>query len=139
MWDDGQHQDGNAADGIFAASFPAAPATSEFYIYAENASASVFSPERAEFEFHTLSTFVANQPKSRVNEMIAVCPNPSTGILKVVFTQPGPQFLEIQNTIGQQVWKKTIQSGEQIRLENLPGGVYFLKIAGQTLKWILSK
>lgn len=56
MVDDGQHHDGAAADGIYGASFTANSPRSEYYIYAEHASAGAFLPTRAEHEFFTLET-----------------------------------------------------------------------------------
>lgn len=56
MYDDGAHHDGAANDGVFGAAITADAAENQYYIYAENANAGRFSPERAEFEFHTLVT-----------------------------------------------------------------------------------
>jgi hypothetical protein len=50
MHDDGQHADGKARDGVYSASFPDNSRNAEYYIYAENDSAGVFFPERAERE-----------------------------------------------------------------------------------------
>lgn len=73
MYDDGQHQDGAASDGIYGASFVAATPTSEYYVYAENNNAGVFSPARAEHEFHTLNTTlpVPNRGDLVINEILA--------------------------------------------------------------------
>lgn len=54
MYDDGTHQDGVAGDGVFGASFMMSAPVVQYYIYAENANAGIFSPERAEYEFYTL-------------------------------------------------------------------------------------
>lgn len=55
MADDGRHNDGEVQDGIFGAEIkPANGATSiQYYIYAENAKASNFSPANYMFEQHT--------------------------------------------------------------------------------------
>jgi hypothetical protein len=50
MHDDGQHADGKAKDGVYGASFPDNSLSAQYYIYAENDSAGVFLPERAERE-----------------------------------------------------------------------------------------
>jgi spore coat protein CotH len=60
MFDDGQHNDASAGDGIYGASFPVDGTQPEFYIYAENTGAGIFSPARAEHEFYTVS--VESQP-----------------------------------------------------------------------------
>ncbi len=54
MFDDGVHNDGSAGDGIYGADITIGASEVEYYIYAENSQAGMFSPERAEFEFYTL-------------------------------------------------------------------------------------
>jgi spore coat protein CotH len=56
MYDDGLHNDQAAADGIYGAQIPANPATAlaQYYIYAENNNAGIFSPARAEYEFYNI-------------------------------------------------------------------------------------
>lgn len=56
MFDDGAHQDGAAGDGIWGAALIADNVENQYYIYAENANAGRFSPERAEYEFHSFGT-----------------------------------------------------------------------------------
>jgi spore coat protein CotH len=60
MFDDGMHNDGGASDGVFGASFQIDGTQPEFYVWAENNNAGVFSPARAEHEFYTVE--VASQP-----------------------------------------------------------------------------
>lgn len=55
MYDDGQHNDGAANDGVYGALLPMSQVRMQYYIYAENNNAGMFSPERAEHEFHTLT------------------------------------------------------------------------------------
>lgn len=54
MFDDGNHSDGQANDGIYGVSIDVNALDVQYYIYAENNDAGVFSPERAEHEFHYL-------------------------------------------------------------------------------------
>ena len=54
MYDDGQHGDGAANDGIFGASIYLQSVQKQFYIYADAATIGKFSPERAGFEYHTV-------------------------------------------------------------------------------------
>lgn len=56
MLDDGNHGDGAAGDGIYGATVNVAVGGLQYYIYAENNEAGMFSPERAEYVFHELST-----------------------------------------------------------------------------------
>ena len=55
MYDDGAHNDGTAGDHIYGIEVPVTGLTFEYYIYAENNNAGLFSPARAEHEFHTLA------------------------------------------------------------------------------------
>jgi len=55
MFDDGMHNDGAAGDGVFGTSIIVGNAGMQYYIYAENDGAVAFSPEKAEYEFYTLS------------------------------------------------------------------------------------
>ena len=54
MLDDGQHGDGSAGDGVFGATINVDARDVQYYIYAENNDAGIFSPERAEKEFHQI-------------------------------------------------------------------------------------
>ena len=58
MFDDGNHNDGLAGDGIFGVSIEAGSGDIQYYIYAMNNSAVSFSPPRAEFEYYTLNVAV---------------------------------------------------------------------------------
>lgn len=55
MYDDGAHQDGAANDGVFGAALTVKDLKMQYYIYAENANAGIFEPQRAEHEFLTLT------------------------------------------------------------------------------------
>ncbi len=55
MYDDGLHNDGLALDGICGTSVVMSGGQMQYYIYAENSNAGMFSPERAEHEFYTLN------------------------------------------------------------------------------------
>jgi hypothetical protein len=54
MFDDGLHHDGGAGDGIFGAPIICSSTQMDYYIYAENSNAGIFSPARAEHEFYHL-------------------------------------------------------------------------------------
>ncbi len=55
MFDDGLHKDGAANDGVFGFGFKLVNASIEYYIWAENANAGIFSPERAQHEYHSIN------------------------------------------------------------------------------------
>ena len=58
MFDDGLHKDGAANDGTFGISFKLVNPTMEYYIWAENANAGIFSPERAEHEYYRVNATI---------------------------------------------------------------------------------
>ena len=50
--DDGKYVDENTGDSVFSALIPLADKKTEYYIFAENQEAALFSPERAAHEFY---------------------------------------------------------------------------------------
>lgn len=70
MFDDGLHRDGAANDGLFGVGIKLVNPTMQYYIWAENATAGIFSPERAEHEFHTLNASFL-QGDIVINELMA--------------------------------------------------------------------
>lgn len=67
MYDDGAHNDGAAGDHVYGASITLNCNTLEYYIYTENNLAGLFSPQRAEHEFHTLTV---SAPAPSVGDLI---------------------------------------------------------------------
>lgn len=67
MFDDGLHNDGAAGDNNFGASITITSALTQYYIYAENNDAGIFSPERAEHEFYTI---VTDLPTAQPGEIV---------------------------------------------------------------------
>ncbi len=55
MYDDGLHNDGASGDHVYGTDIVLNGIVLEYYIYAENANAGIFSPARAEHEFHSLN------------------------------------------------------------------------------------
>jgi len=55
MYDDGNHNDGQAGDGTYGVALVAGSTDIQYYIYAENSDAVAFSPVRAEYEFYDIS------------------------------------------------------------------------------------
>lgn len=56
MFDDGAHNDGVAGDNVYGNSITINSFLTQYYIYAENNDAAMFSPERAEHEFYSIVT-----------------------------------------------------------------------------------
>lgn len=74
MYDDGNHNDGAAGDHVYGAAITLNATTFEYYIYAENTNAGLFSPQRAEHEYHSLAITIplAVQGDVVINEIMAV-------------------------------------------------------------------
>jgi hypothetical protein len=60
MFDDGANNDDAAGDGIYGTDLTITNAYVEYYIYAENNHAGKFSPQRAQFEYYTLTATTTN-------------------------------------------------------------------------------
>lgn len=74
MFDDGLHGDGTAGDGNYGVDVTVTSAEIHYYIYAENNSAGIFSPPRAEHEWYTVTSDYAtvNAGEIVINELLAV-------------------------------------------------------------------
>ncbi len=70
MFDDGLHKDGAANDGVFGYGLKLINPIIEYYIWAENDNAGIFSPERAEHEFHRIKAYVLAGDVA-INELMA--------------------------------------------------------------------
>lgn len=73
MYDDGLHNDVSSGDNIYGADISILSGKIQYYIYAENNNAGLFSPQRAEHEFYSINAN-ANQPTVGslvINEFLA--------------------------------------------------------------------
>jgi hypothetical protein len=72
MYDDGAHNDGALGDNIYGVAINMAGNQMQYYVYAENSNAGIFSPERAEHEFYELKILQNPLPGQVViNEFLA--------------------------------------------------------------------
>jgi hypothetical protein len=73
MYDDGAHNDGAASDNVFGTTLTMSAGQTEYYLYAENANAGIFSPERAEHEFYILraQSYTPASGELVINELLA--------------------------------------------------------------------
>jgi hypothetical protein len=73
MYDDGLHNDGAAGDQVFGVGIVSHSPYIQYYFYAENASAGIFLPARAEHEFYMISLNVptVNYLDVAINEIMA--------------------------------------------------------------------
>ena len=67
MYDDGLHNDTLAGDNIYGVSLTMDSPTLQYYVYAENNSAGIFSPQRAAFQYYTLA---ANIPVATIGQVV---------------------------------------------------------------------
>lgn len=99
MYDDGQHNDGASGDGVYGASFNMNGSVAEYYIYAENSAAGIFSPERAEHEFYKIEVNAAPLTAGSVviNELLS-----SNSVQEDEYGQSN-DWVEFYNTSGNAV------------------------------------
>ena len=73
MYDDGTNTDKTANDGIYSTSITVGSSSVQYYIYAENSNAGMFSPQRAEHEFYTITAATGSSTVSGlvINEFLA--------------------------------------------------------------------
>ncbi len=74
MYDDGLHNDNNAGDGVYGIDVIAQGSNIQYYLYAENTNAGIFSPARAEFEFHNINvqSIIPTGGDVKLNEFMTV-------------------------------------------------------------------
>ena len=70
MYDDGNHNDGPANDGIYGAIINNCSNSIDYYLYADNNSQGIFSPKRAAYEFYSISTTIP-QSSLVINEVMS--------------------------------------------------------------------
>ena len=70
MYDDGNHNDGSASDGVFGAIVSNCSNSIDYYLYADNSTEGVFSPKRAAYDFYSLSASIP-QSSLVINEVMA--------------------------------------------------------------------
>ena len=88
---------------------------------------------------YTLSNIAMAMVKPTPNALLTVYPNPVGDELNIHFLEARtePAIVEIANGFGQIVYQATIEIPEsqyKIPLQNLPGGIYYLKFQNRTLK-----
>jgi CotH kinase protein/Lamin Tail Domain/Secretion system C-terminal sorting domain len=95
MLDDGLHGDGIAGDGVYGASILVGNSNMQYYLYAENNNAGMFSPARAEHEFYILNANYASLSPGQVviNEILSLNTT-STQNANGLFTD----WIELYNT-----------------------------------------
>jgi hypothetical protein len=95
MFDDGSHNDGSAGDHVYGVDVQVNGVVFEYYIYTENSNAGLFSPQRAEHEFHHLTVVVPSPTVGSVliNEIVA-----SNGVSALDQNGENDDWIELYNT-----------------------------------------
>ena len=131
MFDDGNHGDSGAGDGIYGAFIPNISELKmvDYFIYAENDDAGKFSPERAQFEFYAYNDDAGISENSAATNGITIFPNPAKEQILVKFDSDNAQKqIRIYNTIGVCVYSQTHANNEiMIDIQSLPASVYILQ------------
>ena len=70
LFDDGNHNDGFSGDGIYGCKISNCGNSVDYYLYADNDSAGVFSPERAAYEYYNIQTNL-QQGDLVINELMS--------------------------------------------------------------------
>lgn len=131
MNDEGINGDVKAGDGIFSVRIPNT-ASARFYIRASNKEAIRLSPERAEYEFYTLS-LDPNEIKNAETNEVSLSPNPTRGIVYVKDDVNVNTEFEVYTATGIKVLSGTLSPGDKkIDLTGFSNGVYFVRIGNQT-------
>ena len=71
MFDDGNHNDGLVNDGLYGAKIHNSSNVIDYYLYADNDSSGVFSPERAAYEFYNINSSSLQPGDIVINELMS--------------------------------------------------------------------
>ncbi len=135
MYDDGSHNDGAAGDNIYGEAFTMLASFAQYYIYAENSNAGIFSPERAEHEFHLLSISSNITTANETISSFEIYPNPANELIVLNFEQSSKNSqLYIYNATGQIILTETIKPNLYINTTDFANGIYFVKAANGKVK-----
>jgi len=125
MMDDGAHNDGIAGDGNYGVQLTMTNDSLQYYLYAENEDAGMFSPVRAEHEFHVIYSSGLNLASEEFEMNVGAYPNPTNGPLHVPCSIGETSSIAVYDVLGKRVLKtQTNQSQATIDLSVLPSGLY---------------
>ncbi len=139
MYDDGMHNDGAAGDNVFGASVTADEVYSQFYIYAENTTAGIFSPERAEKEYYGLENILTGNDSPKLNSFLQVYPNPANTSLTITSENLLNQSFEISDLQGKNIYQGILSKTQTIDVTNWNSGIYIMKTGNQIQKIAIIK
>lgn len=134
MYDDGLHNDGAAADGIYGEAFTMSASYAQYYIYATNNEAAMFSPQRAEHEFHRLDVLSGVLSANEANHF-ELYPNPANEQLTIIYDSKGAlNQYHIYNSVGQIILSGKIQYNLMVSTSDFMNGIYFVKVGEAEVK-----
>jgi hypothetical protein len=143
LYDDGLHNDGIAADGVFGGDVAITSAYTEYYIYAENSDAGIFFPARAEKEFYTLpgSDPILGITEKQIESVDwTIYPNPASGSFTVkIHSEYVEGTLEIMDIWGKAILQIPAKSIQEVSTETWTSGTYFIQIGSKREKFMLMK
>lgn len=125
MIDDGLHSDGVAGDGVYGAEVTMSGDSLQFYFYGETEEAGVFSPARAQHEFHTLFAVGVTVEEFQHNAIGYAYPNPTRDVVHVPLTEQKTAQINVYDCMGSLVLTKIISGPlSSINMEELAEGCY---------------
>ena len=144
MFDDGLHNDGAAGDQVYGLSFTMGSDYAQYYVYAENGSAGLFAPARAEHEFYGLpgSAPVISGIKYAMAspaDVIRLYPNPATDVVHIQTGLAQPQKLAVMNVMGEKIYESEITERQEINTSGWSSGTYIVRCGNAVSKLVISK
>jgi hypothetical protein len=125
MMDDGLHEDGAAGDGIYGAQVTLSGDSIQFYFYAENNEAGIFSPARAEHEFHSVFAAGVSVEEAQHDEFGFAYPNPTSGELYIPMVAGSTEIVSVYDNVGSLVLTDSIFTASPVlHMNDLADGCY---------------
>jgi len=137
MYDDGNHNDGQAGDGTFGINIMADLGNSQFYLYAENDSSGVLYPERAEHEFIDLTDMTGISNVQTQVSPLTVFQNPSTQNLIIQSSQNITGSVVLMDITGKVFFKTHTTLPIAIDVSGLNAGLYIIRAGNWSTKVVL--
>ena len=137
MYDDGNHNDGTAGDGVYGVAVIADPVNSQFYIYAENSNAAIYSPERAEHEFFNLKDITALSYCSNNENSVNIFYNSKEQTINISHTIS--KHIQIMDLTGKVIFNDDSMVPATIDASGFKNGVYLVSLGEYVRKIVVVK
>lgn len=144
MSDDGLHNDGAASDGVYGVSFTMGSDYAQYYVYAENTSAGLFSPARAEHEFYDLPgsapvISAIKEAEVAAGSAVRLYPNPATDVVSVQAGSTQPLKLMVMNVMGELIYESEMTERQEIITSSWASGTYIVRCGNAVSKLVIAK